>query len=99
VSVADILRERLAPLGPLSLEIRDDSHKHAGHAGAREGGHYALFIVAPRFAGLSTMQRHRLVYDAIGDLRQQGIHALGITAKTPEEVEPAFNPNLQTDHS
>lgn len=92
MSVPDILRERLAPLGPVSLDIRDDSHKHAGHAGAREGGHYALFIVAPCFAGLSTMQRHRLVYDAIGDLRQEGIHALSINAKAPEEVEPRIQP-------
>ncbi len=82
---ADILRERLAQLNPTTLEIRDDSAKHAGHAGAKSGGHYAVTIVAARFAGLSTMQRHRLVYDAIGDLMQQGIHALSIAARTPEE--------------
>jgi len=87
MSVLDTLRARLAALEPVDLDIRDDSARHAGHAGAKEGGHFALFIVAPRFAGLSTMQRHRLVYDAIGDLRQQGIHALGINAKTPEEIE------------
>jgi len=85
MSAVDILRERLAQLSPSTLEIRDDSAQHAGHAGAKSGGHYAVTIVATRFAGLSTMQRHRLVYDAVGDLVQQGIHALSISAKIPEE--------------
>jgi BolA protein len=85
MSAADVLRERLAQLNPTTLEIRDDSARHAGHAGAKSGGHYAVSIVAARFAGLSTMQRHRLVYDAVGDLVQQGIHALSISARTPEE--------------
>ncbi len=88
MSTVDLLRERLEKLGPVHLDIRDDSAKHAGHAGAKEGGHYAIHIVAPRFAGLSTMQRHRLVYDAIGDLPQQRIHALSIAAKTPDETQP-----------
>jgi len=81
----EILRERLLCLDPVSLEIRDDSAHHAGHAGAREGGHFNIVIVSPRFAGLSVMQRHRLVYDAVGDLKTHGIHALGIRAKTPDE--------------
>jgi len=85
MSAIDVLRERLAQLSPTALEIRDDSARHAGHAGAKSGGHYAVSIVATRFAGLSTMQRHRLVYDAVGDLVQQGIHALSISARTPEE--------------
>ena len=85
MNAVDVLRERLAQLSPVALEIRDDSAKHAGHAGAKSGGHYAVSIVAARFAGLSTMQRHRLVYDAVGDLVQQGIHALSISARTPEE--------------
>jgi BolA protein len=85
MSTIDVLRERLAQLSPAALEIRDDSARHAGHAGAKSGGHYAVSIVAARFAGLSTMQRHRLVYDAVGDLVQQGIHALSISARTPEE--------------
>ena len=88
MSGTDALRQRLATLAPQQLDIRDDSARHAGHAGAKSGGHYALNIVAPCFAGLSLMQRHRLVYDAAGDLLQQGIHALSITAKTPEEVLP-----------
>lgn len=88
MSVADTLRARLAPLAPVSLDIRDDSARHAGHAGAREGGHFAVAIVSARFAGLSTMQRHRLVYDAVGDLMRNGIHALSISARTPEESQP-----------
>lgn len=83
----DALRARLAGLTPLRLEIRDDSARHAGHAGAREGGHFTVAIVSPRFAGLATMQRHRLVYDAVGDLMQRGIHALSISARTPEETQ------------
>lgn len=87
MSAVETLRDRLAGLEPTQLDIRDDSHKHAGHAGAREGGHYAVAIVSPRFAGLGTMQRHRLVYDALGDLKTCGIHALSITARTPEEIQ------------
>jgi BolA protein len=88
MSTVELIRTRLAALEPAQLEIQDDSAKHAGHAGAKDGGHYAVRIVAPRFAGLSTMQRHRLVYDAIGDLAQQRIHALSISAKTPDEIQP-----------
>lgn len=87
MNAVEQLRTRLATLDPLQLDIRDDSAKHAGHAGAKEGGHYAVLIVAARFAGLGVMQRHRLVYDAAGDLRQNGIHALSITARTPEEMQ------------
>lgn len=83
--VPERLRERLQVLEPLRLEIRDDSAKHAGHAGASQGGHYAVSIVSARFAGLGTLQRHRLVYDAAGDLMQHGIHALSIVARTPTE--------------
>ncbi len=86
MSVIETLRRQLAALDPTQLEIVDDSHKHAGHAGAREGGHFRLSIVSPRFAGLSTMQRHRLVYDAVGDLKAFGIHALSINAKAPTEL-------------
>ena len=80
------MRERLAVLDPVAIEIADDSAKHAGHAGARSGGgHYRLAIVSPRFAGCRTMERHRLVYDALGPLMKQEIHALSIIAKTPDE--------------
>ena len=94
MSMVDSLRERLAVLAPERLDIRDDSARHAGHAGAREGGHYAVAIISARFAGLATMQRHRLVYDAVGDLMRNGIHALSISARTPEESrnQPYFRP-------
>ena len=87
MSAADYLRAQLEQLAPVQLDIRDDSASHAGHAGAKSGGHYVVSIVAARFAGLGTMQRHRLVYDAAGDLMQNGIHALSITARTPEEMQ------------
>jgi len=81
-----LLRQRLAVLQPESIVIDDDSHHHAGHAGAREGGHYQLQIVAQVFAGKSTIARHRMIYDAAGDLMRGRIHALSIRAKEPGEV-------------
>ena len=81
-----LLRERLAFLEPLRLEVIDDSAQHAGHAGAREGGHYRLLIVSPRFAGKTTLQRHRLIYDALDELMRSRIHALSIRSLTPEEA-------------
>jgi BolA protein len=88
MSTVDVLRERIvAALAPTRLDIVDESHLHAGHAGARDGGgHYRMTIVAPGFAGKRTMERHRLVYDAAGDLMKRQIHALSITAKAPEET-------------
>jgi BolA protein len=72
-------------LGASLVEVTDDSLLHAGHAGAREGGHYAVRIVSERFAGLGRVARHRLVYSALGPLTQQGIHALAIDARAPDE--------------
>ena len=74
-----------AALAPESLLVQDDSHLHAGHAGAREGGHYSVQITASRFTGLSRVARHRLVYDSLGSLSAQRVHALAITAKAPGE--------------
>lgn len=85
-STADLLQARLATLEPLSLNIVDESHRHAGHAGARDGGHYRVDIVADVFSGKGTLARHRLVYDAAGDLMRGKIHALSIHARAPEEV-------------
>ena len=86
MSVIDAMRASLATLDPVVIEIHDDSAKHAGHAGARSGGgHFRLTIVSPRFAGCRTMERHRLVYDALGPLMKREIHALSISAKTPDE--------------
>lgn len=83
---AALLRERLAVLEPQSLDIEDESHFHAGHAGARDGGHYKITIVAAAFAGHNTVKRHRLIHDAVGDLMRGRIHALSIRAFSPDEV-------------
>jgi BolA protein len=80
--VRDALQERLAPD---LLEVRDDSHLHAGHAGAREGRHFSVKVVSGRFNGLSRLARHRLVYDSLSDLIPRGIHALAIDARAPGE--------------
>jgi BolA protein len=86
MTTVELIRERMQVLEPSRLEIIDESHLHAGHAGARDGGgHFRLTIVSPRFAGKRTMERHRLVYDAAGDLMKRAIHALSITAKAPDE--------------
>jgi BolA protein len=82
----ELLRQRLALLQPETVVIVDDSHRHAGHAGARDGGHYQLQIVAQAFAGKSTIARHRMIYDAAGDLMRGQIHALSIRAEVPGEV-------------
>lgn len=84
---AEIQARLQAALAPVHLHLRDDSAHHAGHAGAREGGHYHLTIVSPRFAGLPRVARHRLVYDVLADLMQKGIHALAIDARTPDEQQ------------
>ncbi|MEE8428462.1 MAG: BolA family protein [Gammaproteobacteria bacterium] len=84
----EMIRERLEQaLRPESLEITDASAKHAGHAGAQSGGgHFIVRIVSQMFEGKAPIQRHRLVYDAIGDAMHKEIHALSITAKTPAEA-------------
>ncbi len=70
-----------------SVEIEDQSHLHAGHAGAAGGGgHYEVTIVASCFKGLNTLARHRLVYEAVGDLMKKEIHALSIQAYNTEEL-------------
>jgi BolA protein len=73
-------------LDPLQLEVRDDSHLHAGHAGAREGRHFSVQVVSPRFNGLSRVARHRLVYDSLHALIPRGIHALAIDARAPGDA-------------
>lgn len=80
------LRERLSQLSPTRLELLDDSAHHAGHAGSGGGAHYRLTIVSDVFAGKSTIARHRLVYDAVGDLMRGPVHALAIKALTPAEA-------------
>ena len=85
VSAADIDEALRAALAPQALDVQDDSHLHAGHAGAREGRHFSVRIVSARFNGLSRLARHRLVYDALHDLIARGIHALAIDARAPGE--------------
>lgn len=86
MSVMDTIRERLVALSPTRLELIDDSHLHAGHAGARSGGgHFRLTIVSECFRGKNTVARHRIVYDALGEMMRREIHALAIQARSPEE--------------
>ncbi|ASV99406.1 BolA family protein [Paraburkholderia aromaticivorans] len=86
---AALIEARLAAaLAPVvSIQITDDSAQHAGHAGASAGGHFSVTIVAAAFAGKARVARHRMVYDALADAMQRGIHALAITAYTPEEFD------------
>ena len=87
MSVIDEIRQRLAVLAPVKVELIDDSELHAGHAGARSGGgHYRLSIVSAAFAGKNTVARHRMIYDALGDMMRKEIHALAIQAETPEDL-------------
>lgn len=83
------IRRRLGALAPARLELVDESAKHAGHAGAKPGGntHWRLTIVSAAFAGKPTVARHRMVYEALGDLMQDPIHALAITARAPGESD------------
>jgi len=81
------MRAALQALAPSLLEIRDDSHRHVGHEGARDGrGHFAVDIVGECFAGLAPLARHRRVYAALGEMMQTDIHALQIRARTPAEA-------------
>lgn len=81
------LTARLKALEPAELEVVDDSHHHHGHAGAADGrGHFTVIVVSNRFAGLNTLRRHRLVYEAVGDMMITDIHALSIEALAPGEA-------------
>ncbi len=82
-----VIRERLAALKPVTLDLHDESEQHAGHAGHRPGGgtHWQLHIVSEAFRGKSAVARHRMVYEALGDLMKRDIHALKIEAFAPEQ--------------
>lgn len=83
---ADDIRAVLqAALAPSTLVVQDDSHLHAGHAGASEGRHFTVQVTSDRFSGLSRVARHRLVYDSLGSLSALGVHALAIVARAPGE--------------
>lgn len=85
---ATLIRTRLEQrFAPLEIEVQDDSAAHAGHAGARDGrGHFSVRIVAPAFAGHGRLERHRMIYAALGEMMQQDIHALSISAQSPDEL-------------
>lgn len=84
------IRQRLeAALAPSQLEIRDDSHLHVGHPGARDGrGHFHVTLCSEKFSGRRTLERHRLVFEALGDLMHSDIHAMQIRALAPDESDP-----------
>jgi BolA family transcriptional regulator, general stress-responsive regulator len=88
VTTEQIIRERLAVLKPSALELHDESEQHAGHAGHRPGGgsHWQLTIVSDAFRGQAPVARHRMVYEALGDLMKRDIHALKIEAFAPEQL-------------
>ncbi len=88
--VALIRRSLEAAFAPEELEIVDDSRRHAGHAGARDGrGHFQVRILSRQFSGKRTVERHRMVYAALGSLMQTDIHALGLIALSPEDSPSA----------
>lgn len=87
LNIAELIRSRLAAFSAEHLELLDESARHVGHAGAASGGgHYCLRIVSSQFAGLGRLARHRLIYEALGPLMHKDIHALSITALTPDET-------------
>ena len=87
MDLSSAIRERLAALEPESVEILDESGRHAGHLGAAAGGsHFRLTIVSARFAGCDPLARHRMVYAALGPLMQREVHALAIQALAPDEL-------------
>lgn len=88
INRADVIRDKLQQrFAPLALSVQDDSAKHAGHAGARDGrGHFTVRVVSKEFADHSRVERHRMVYAALGDLMQTDVHALSISAFTPDEI-------------
>lgn len=75
----------LGELRPVALRVTDESHRHRGHPEAANGRHLRLEVVSSRFEGLTPVQRHRLVYETVGPLQENGIHALAIVAQTPQE--------------
>lgn len=90
MNVASMIRARLEQsLAPSILEIIDESHRHAGHGGAKPSGetHFRLRVVAKAFAGKNRLARHRMVYDAIADLMDAPVHALALSTLTPEEQD------------
>lgn len=81
----NLIRSALLALNPTVLSIHDDSHLHKNHVGAKGGGHFSIYIVSQNFENKTAVQRHQMIYDALGNLMNTEIHAVSITAKTPNE--------------
>ena len=81
----NMIKLALNKLEPTVLTLEDQSSIHEGHVGAKSGGHYFAHIVSPLFSGKNLIQRHKMVYEALGDLMKTDIHAFSMQAKTPEE--------------
>ena len=93
-TLAQLLESRLSSLAATSIEISDDSSKHAGHAGNTGGGHLSAKIVSNAFFGLNTVARHRAVYTLVADLMPHTIHALSLSVFTPDEIKlPPTHPS------
>lgn len=86
MTLIDEIRTRLAALEPTTLDIKDDSALHAGHAGNDGGGHFNVLITSSQFCGKSQIIRHRLIYQALADLMRGRIHALSIQAVATDEL-------------
>jgi len=86
INTIEKMRQKLAALSPQKIDIIDDSHKHAGHEGAKSGGgHYRLTLVSAAFAACSTLARQRMVYAALGEMMRRDIHAISMKVYTPQE--------------
>lgn len=82
--IAAIKNRLTAAFSPVEIDVEDESHLHIGHAGARDGrGHFKVHIVSTQFVGTKPLERHRMVYDALGDMMRTDIHALSVTALPP----------------
>ena len=81
-----MIKHHLSILEPLKINIEDEGHLHVGHAGAKSGGHFKLYIVSKSFDNMSIINRHKLIYKTLDKLMKTEIHALSITAKSPNEL-------------
>ena len=81
-----MISDRLMTLNPKDFDIIDEGHLHVGHAGAKSGGHFKLYIVSQSFNNMSQIKRHKLIYKTLSELLKTDIHALSINAKSPEEL-------------
>ena len=81
-----LIQDGLQSLNQIKIDIVDEGHLHVGHAGAKSGGHFKLYIVSDHFKGQSMIDRHKLIYKSLDNLMNTEVHALSIKAISPEEV-------------